>query len=379
MKVNSTLLILVLMIMFPQIVETIYSPALGSIADAFSVSTVQAAQTLSVYFSSFAIGVAVWGIIADKWGRKPSMLAGLLIYGLATCTAMLTDSFTILMFARAMSAFGIAVGSVITQTMLRDLYTGVELSKVFSLVSMGIALSPIIGLLVGGQLTQMGGYQYVFAALSLSAFILLVLNKAKLPETRPERIKSVNLVLLARRLYSDSHIWHSALLVALYNVALFSYYQLGSFTFHQLGRSVEEFGHSGLILSIGTLLGSYLNKSLLERDISQHNLLWLANGLLVFGALGVYLLKSTIWFLIPMLMVVMAFGIAMPNVISSALEQYQDNLGSAGALFGLQYYLIIGSGLMLAGIVQDLGLVLPGVAIAISLVMLSQRRNYFHT
>ncbi|WP_163372407.1 multidrug effflux MFS transporter [Endozoicomonas acroporae] len=379
MKVNSTLLILLLMIMFPQIVETIYSPALGSIVDAFSVSTVQAAQTLSVYFSSFAIGVAVWGIIADKWGRRPSMLAGLLIYGLATCIAMLTDSFTILMFARAMSAFGIAVGSVITQTMLRDLYTGVELGKVFSLVSMGIALSPIIGMLVGGQLTQMGGYQYVFAALSFSAFLLFVLNKAKLPETRPERIKSVNLVLLARRLYSDSHIWHSALLVALYNVALFSYYQLGSFTFHQLGRSVEEFGHSGLILSIGTLLGSYLNKRLLERDISQHKLLWLANGFLLFGALGVYLLISTIWLLIPMLLVVMAFGIAMPNVISSALQQYQDNLSSAGALFGLLYYLIIGSGLMLAGIVQDLGLVLPGVAILISLVMLSQSRSYFHT
>ncbi len=366
------------MIMFPQIVETIYSPALRSIVDAFSVSTVQAAQTLSVYFSSFAIGVAVWGIIADKWGRRPSMLAGLLIYGLATCIAMLTDSFTILMFARAMSAFGIAVGSVITQTMLRDLYTGVELGKVFSLVSMGIALSPIIGMLVGGQLTQMGGYQYVFAALSFSAFLLFVLNRAKLPETRPERIKSVNLVLLARRLYSDSHIWHSALLVALYNVALFSYYQLGSFTFHQLGRSVEEFGHSGLILSIGTLLGSYLNKRLLERDISQHKLLWLANGFLLFGALGVYLLISTIWFLLPMLLVVMAFGIAMPN-ISSALQQYQDNLGSAGALFGLLYYLIIGSGLMLAGIVQDLGLVLPGVAILISLVMLSQSRSYFHT
>ncbi|WBA83365.1 multidrug effflux MFS transporter [Endozoicomonas sp. GU-1] len=379
MKVNSTLLILLLMIMFPQIVETIYSPALGSIVDAFSVSSVQAAQTLSVYFSSFAIGVAVWGIIADKWGRRPSMLAGLLIYGLATCIAMLTDSFTILMFARAMSAFGIAVGSVITQTMLRDLYTGVELGKVFSLISMGIALSRIIGMLFGGQLTQMGGYQYVFAALSFSAFLLFVLNSAKLPETRPERVKSVNLVLLARRLYSDSHIWHSALLVALYNVALFSYYQLGSFTFHQLGRSVEEFGHSGLILSIGTLLGSYLNKRLLERDISQHKLLWLANGFLLFGALGVYLLISTIWFLIPMLLVVMAFGIAMPNVISSALQQYQDNLGSAGALFGLLYYLIIGSGLMLAGIVQDLGLVLPGVAILISLVMLSQSRSYFHT
>lgn len=55
--------LMLVMLMFPQIVETIYSPALGNLADAFGVSDTQAAQTLSVYFLAFALGVVVWGLL----------------------------------------------------------------------------------------------------------------------------------------------------------------------------------------------------------------------------------------------------------------------------------------------------------------------------
>lgn len=88
MKTKPSLWLMVVMLMFPQIVETIYSPALGSIAQSFAVSYAQAAQTLSIYFSAFAVGVVVWGVIADKWGRRPTMLLGLFIYGGAALVAM---------------------------------------------------------------------------------------------------------------------------------------------------------------------------------------------------------------------------------------------------------------------------------------------------
>ncbi|WP_407077036.1 MFS transporter [Vibrio ostreicida] len=133
MKTKPSLSLMVVMLMFPQIVETIYSPALGSIAQSFSVSYSQAAQTLSVYFLSFAMGVLVWGILADKLGRRPTMMAGLFIYSGAVLVAMQTESFTLIMAARALSAFGIAVGSVVTQTMLRDAFSGEALARYLAL------------------------------------------------------------------------------------------------------------------------------------------------------------------------------------------------------------------------------------------------------
>ena len=119
-----------------------------------------------------------------------------------------------------------------------------------------------------------------------------------------------------------------------YNVALFSYYQLGAFTFTQLGLSNEQYGYSGVVLGLGTLIGSYLNKALLARGRTSSQLLNLAALLLLVGGIGVWLTQQQVIFLLPMMLVVMSFGIAIPNVLSKALVDYRAQIGSAGALFG---------------------------------------------
>ncbi|HDZ9144755.1 TPA: multidrug efflux MFS transporter EmrD-3 [Vibrio cholerae] len=357
MKTKPSLWLMVIMLMFPQIVETIYSPVLGSIARSFSVSDAQAAQTLSVYFLAFALGVVIWGVLADKWGRRPTMLVGLLIYGSATFIAMQTDSFTILMLARVFSAFGIAVGSVVTQTILRDVFSGHELRRVFSLMGIGISISPVLGMLLGGQLAFAGGHQLVFLALFFIALVLFVYNLCQLPETQQVKPK-IALGYLVARMFKDRQVLLSALLVALYNVALFSYYQLGAFIFSDLGLDAEQFGYSGIALGLGSLIGSFLNKTLLAKQVPQSALLLLAALLLIMGTIGVSLTLDSIGFVAAMILVVIAYGMAIPNILSTALVEYKSQAGSAGALFGLLYYLLIGSGLALTGLVQHLGVVL---------------------
>ncbi|MBJ7018623.1 multidrug efflux MFS transporter EmrD-3 [Vibrio cholerae] len=357
MKTKPALCLMVIMLLVPQIVETIYSPVLGSIARSFSVSDAQAAQTLSVYFLAFALGVVIWGVLADKWGRRPTMLVGLLIYGSATFIAMQTDSFTILMLARVFSAFGIAVGSVVTQTILRDVFSGHELRRVFSLMGIGISISPVLGMLLGGQLAFAGGHQLVFLALFFIALVLFVYNLCQLPETQQVKPK-IALGCLVARMFKDRQVLLSAVLVALYNVALFSYYQLGAFIFSDLGLDAEQFGYSGIALGLGSLIGSFLNKTLLAKQVPQRALLLLAALLLIMGTIGVSLTLDSIGFVAAMILVVIAYGMAIPNILSTALVEYKSQAGSAGALFGLLYYLLIGSGLALTGLVQHLGVVL---------------------
>ncbi len=142
------------LMMFPQIVETIYSPVLTQIATQFRVSDGQASQTLSVYFLAFAVGVVCWGRLCDLIGRRPAMLAGLLTYGVGTLLALLANQFETLLLARVISAFGAAVGSVVTQTMLRDCYQGSELARVFSVMGIALSLSPVLGLVSGGLLAE---------------------------------------------------------------------------------------------------------------------------------------------------------------------------------------------------------------------------------
>lgn len=367
----------VVLMMFPQIVETIYSPALTDIAHQFNVSDAKASQTLSVYFLAFAIGVVFWGRLSDLIGRRPAMLAGLLTYGLGALLALVTNKFEILLLARVISAFGAAVGSVITQTMLRDCYDGSELAKVFSVMGVALSISPVIGLLSGGLLAEYYGYVGVFSGLMLLAMVLLLIAVWGLPETRPMTTSKVQMWPLIKRMSKDSTLWLNALLVATFNSMLFGYYSLAPFLFSDIGMTAKDFGYSGVVLAMATFIGSMMNKHLLNKGWSPMALTKLAVGIALICGTAVWLTQSSLWFLLPMMGVVISFGIAIPNILSQALVDYKEVAGSAGALFGLAYYLLLSIGLGLAGAMQSLGLVLTlcGVAATICAFLLHTRNR----
>ena len=364
MNIKPPLGLVVLLMMFPQIMETIYSPALPNIAENFAVSVASASQTLSVYFMAFAIGVFCWGRLADIIGRRKAMLAGLVCYAIGSALALMVSDFSLLLMARILSAFGAAVGSVITQTMMRDSYSGEELAKVFSVMGMSLGISPVIGLLLGSVLSAYWGYKGVFVALMVSAIVLLFLSVKSLPETKPAHTQKIAIGELAIKMLSDSGIIKNTLLVAAFNLMWFSYFSLAPFMFEAQGLSTLAFGTSGLLLGFGTFLGSYVNKIMLGRGHTGARLVRLASAIALVGGLGIWLIQSTfiglnnVYFLAPMLLIVIAYGIAIPNILSSALANYRTYAGSAGALFGLFYYILLGLGLGGTGIVHHLGMVI---------------------
>jgi MFS family permease len=343
------------LLMFPQIAQTLYSPALGDIGRVFNVGPQAAAQTLSVYFLAFAVGVVVWGRLCDRIGRRPAMLAGLAIYAAATLFGLRVSSFNGLLLAQMLAAFGAAVGSVVTQTVLRDRFKGAELAQVFSLVGIALAASPAIGLFSGASLVQAFGYRGVLTALLLLATLLWLWSWYILAETRPAPCSHVGLFETLGRMLRDWGIWRSALWIASFNVALFSYYSLAPFMFQRLDVDASGFGYSGVILALGSGFGAWLNRRLLTAGFKALQLIRLAAGIALLGGVGVWSLQSSVAFVLPMLLVVLAFGLAIPNILGSALADYADRLGTAGALLGLMYYLLIGAGLMLAGWFQALG------------------------
>ncbi|WP_312771985.1 MFS transporter, partial [Escherichia coli] len=83
------------------------------IARSFQVSSERAAQTLSVYFFSFAAGVALWGWLSDWFGRRPAIMAGLICYGAGSVMAIVSTDFSVLLLARMVAATGAAAGSVV--------------------------------------------------------------------------------------------------------------------------------------------------------------------------------------------------------------------------------------------------------------------------
>ncbi|ENW08036.1 multidrug effflux MFS transporter [Acinetobacter beijerinckii] len=358
MASRPPLWILVLLIMFPQLVETIYSPALPNIALSFNITNERAAQTLSVYFFAFAIGVALWGRLSDVIGRRPAMILGLIIYASGSLLAIVAQDFNVLLFARMISALGAAAGSVVVQTILRDSYESIILAKVFSIMGAAVAVSPVFGLISGGWIVSLYGHMGIFIGLTILAIILILLVIFSLPETRPTYSIKQNIMKLSFLMAKDTKLWLNAILVSLFNTMIFSYYSLGPFLFERLGWESKEFGWTGLALAISALFASYLNRRLLAKSFKPEELIQYACLLSILSSVFVFLLQNSLWVIVPILGVVMAYSIAIPNLLSQALISYRAQAGTAGALFGFIYYFLLSLMLAISGLVQDLGLVL---------------------
>ncbi|HCD7746843.1 TPA: MFS transporter [Serratia marcescens] len=347
--------LLVTAIMTPQLLETLYSPALTAIRSDFGVSAAQAGQTLSIYFFAFALGVAFWGAFCDRFGRRPAMLAGLALYLVGAGLALLSGSFTLLLAARALIAFGAAVGSIVTQTMLRDVYQGPALGRMFALVGIALSISPLLGMFAGGALVAWGGSAAIFTAQAAWALALLLWSYGTLPETRRRQTATAAAPGIAlTAILRDRHIWCSALLVASFNIMVFSYFSLAPFMFERLGLNSQQFGYSGVMLALGSLAGALLNRHLLARGVSAKHQILLGGLLAEASGVALFWWQHSLWMLLPCALVMLAFGLAIPNVLSQALSRYRQQLGTAGALFGLLYYLLIGLGLTIAARGQDL-------------------------
>lgn len=371
MKQTLSLPLLIALMMFPQIVETIYSPALTDIATAFNVSQSDAGQTLSLYFIAFAFGVVIWGYSCDWLGRKPTVLIALCLYGIACVAAIFAINFDLLLMCRMLMAFSAAIGSIGTQTIMRDRLSGETLRYVFSIMGIALAISPIVGMLLGALMVSFSGYHGVFILLVLMAIALLAWVVLILPETKPEHISKPPFLATLKEMLCDPFILKNAYLIGFLNIVLFAYYQLAPFMFEQLDLSHTLFGLSGILLGLGSFLGAFLNKRWIQKyAFSSEKLIAIASIILLISSALVLIFQSQWFFIFPMVGIVMAYGIAIPNILAKALMNYGDKLGTAGAILGLMYYLIIGIGLMLVAYGQHLGLSLMILSV---LVFITQR------
>ncbi|WP_419487603.1 MFS transporter [Chryseobacterium bernardetii] len=381
MKKTNPLWLLTLLVMLPQFVETIYSPVLPMVQETFGVNEESTTLTISLYFIAFALGVAFWGVQCDRIGRKKSLEYGLITYGIGTFAAIFASDFMILLAARVISAFGIAVGSIVTQTILRDTYDKDHISKVFSWIGIGLSISPIIGMTTGSVLAASAGHQGVFITLYLVAVLFYVLSRKNISETYHSG-KEINFQVLSgllNRMLRDREIIRCCLLVMSFNVLLFSYYSLAPFIFKEQQYSSYIFGYSSIILAAGTFIGAKLNRFLILRNIAPRILVNASVAGSFIASVFVWILSGYgIYFLIPYFFIVMAFSMAIPNILSTALIHYKNETGSAGALLGLIYYVLIGIGLVSIGFIQNLGiscLIFSGIGILTLLIFQDKEKT----
>lgn len=384
-KIKNSLPIslIIALVGFPQISETIYTPALPDVATGLSTSAALVEATLAIYFLGFAFGVLLWGIFSDGYGRRAVMIAGILIYGVGTWACGNANNIETLLTWRFVQAFGASVGSVITQTIIRDTYEGAQRAKLFAIVSGALAFSPAVGPLLGGFISELWGWRANFWVLTIMAILLMIWSYLYLPETRPQNNSSSrNFLHTFKQMFNSRILWGHILLIGATNGILFGFYQEAPFIYiEQLGMPPSLYGSLGLLIAAATVLAarfSYLKSSQFS---PEKLIMWgscsVAAGALAFLLtilLGVFQLHffDLAANILILFLIFFGIGLIIPNSLSHALKPFQFAAGTAGSIFGGFYYcLIAASTWTMSGLHNGTAWPLPSYILMLGFVLLA--------
>ena len=159
-------------------------PALPDIGQSFHIAHENDRQLVVIaYFVGFAATQLVWGPLADRFGRKPIMAAGVSLYGLFALLCAFAPTFPILIGGRVLMGGAAAATRVLVVAMVRDLFEAEEMARVMSLVFMTFMLVPVLAPNVGQLILLFAPWRAIFVVLAIYAAIMVLWPSLRLPET----------------------------------------------------------------------------------------------------------------------------------------------------------------------------------------------------
>jgi DHA1 family bicyclomycin/chloramphenicol resistance-like MFS transporter len=168
-------------------------PALPAIGHSLGVAQENHRQLVVVaYFIGFASTQLIWGPLADRFGRKPVLAAGVVLYGIFALLCAFAASFPLLIAGRVAMGASAAVTRVLVVAMVRDLFEAEDMARVMSLVFMVFMLVPVLAPNIGQAILLVASWRAIFLVLAGYALIMLVWSSRRLPETlHPEYRRSL--------------------------------------------------------------------------------------------------------------------------------------------------------------------------------------------
>lgn len=320
-----------------------YLPALPAIAADLHASTAATQMTLMAFFVSLGVCQIVYGPVSDMVGRKPPLYFGIVVFALGSIGCGLAPSITWLIAFRFLQGLGAAAVMVIPRAVIRDLHTGVDATRLMSLVMLVFSVSPILAPLVGSGLIVPFGWRSVFVAVTVAALLSFLLVAFVLPETRPpeERIQvSVRSVLDGfGELFRDWRFLGLTFIGGFGMASFFAFLASSSFIYiGHFGLTPTQYSLSFSVNAIGFIGASQLSGYLagrfgIARVVSVAVSCYAAFSVALFAVIASGVDNLTV--LIVMLFCAFAWlGLVIPSTMVLSLEEHGPIAGMASALGG---------------------------------------------
>ena len=325
----------------PFSIATVF-PAFGAMADDLGSTPVAVQQTISSYLLGYGLMSLFHGAISDAVGRRPVILWGIALFGLASVGCALSTDLTTLLVFRFIQGLCAGVGMIVGRAVIRDVFDGEEAQRLMSQVSMIFSIAPAIAPIVGGWILGFGDWHAIFWFLAVLSLVLGALVWRVLPETHPpERRLPLHAGLLMGNYVAMIQHRRFVWLVAVTTMnfaALFLYIASAPVVvMTHLGMGESDFGWffvpviSGMLAgawATGRAAGRFAARTMVMAGFACCLVAALAN--LAYDAIAPGYVYP--WAILPLIL--LSFGVALvfPQLMLQLLDLYPTQRGSASSM-----------------------------------------------
>ena len=352
-------------ISFGLLAMTLCLPSMQEWGAIFSTHQADVQLTFSGYVVAYGALQLVYGPLSDRHGRKPILMLGLVVAGLASVTAALATDITQLTAARVLQGAGCAASMVVSRSMVQDLFAGPQRTRVMAYIGMAMGMCPPLATLIGGQIHVRLGWQTNFVVLAVLAMLLLVAawlglpRVAKPPPAHSHWLRAM-LSAYARLLREPRFLLYVAILAA--TTATFYAFLAGApIVLKGYGIGPDGIGWFIMAVPVSYILGNFMTSRLIAQAGESRVMAWgqalTLGGLVVMLALGLGGVQTALAVALPLLLLGFGHGLLNPPALTGTVGVVPALAGSAAAVAGLMQQLTGATGGYLVGLVPHEGAV----------------------
>ena len=320
----------------------ILTPTLPAVALDLAVSAGPVQLTITLFVVGLAAGQLLYGPLSDRFGRRPVLLAGLLIYTLGSVAAAMAPGLPTLLGARVLQALGACSGMVLGRAMGRDNAPPEQAGRQLAMLNLCITIAPALAPMLGNQLSVYTSWRMIFVLLAAMGGVVLLASLLVLPETNMGGHRSGGFSSILPgfvRLLREQSFRVYALAGACSTTSFYAYLTASPFIFtHTLHRPVAEIGPYFAVPMAGFFIGSLIATRLIGKMTPGR----LLTGAFVISTLGGLMMLvcvllgqlSLVTVLLAILIFTIGGGIVSPLALSLAIGTVPGMVGAASGLYG---------------------------------------------
>jgi DHA1 family bicyclomycin/chloramphenicol resistance-like MFS transporter len=320
-----------------------YLPAFPDIARGLNTTIARVMLSLSSFFIGISAGQLIYGPLLERYGRKKPLYFGLVIYIIASLGCALAPSVDALIMFRLLQALGGCAGMVAARAMVRDFFEVKENARIFSLLMLVVAVSPIIAPTLGGYITALFGWQSIFVILMVMALVILIAVHFYLPESKkPDpnfSLKPRPIITNYLGIIKHPQFYTYALTGAIAAAGLYAYISGSPHVFMEIYKVTEQqYGWIFALIAMGLIGAAQINTVLLKNYTSDQIIKVALSSQCIIGtilAVTTYAGLSDLFVTIFLIFTYLCCqGFIFPNASALSLAAFGHKAGSASAMMG---------------------------------------------